>query len=179
MIKCKWLQCEVCIVWSTSLVIIWWKMIQFFLFCFWIFLFGIHFCWKCWLLPSCFHQRTRFYLMKKRERIMICMGIRRLVLDLMLAIHRTMMDILTSQVVVVDQDMVRILSDLVNGRVWGGVEAPSHFRFPLVALVVQAHLVLAWMIFFPTFLAVIQKVGVSLVVLVVQPGLNLGVPQRM
>ena len=44
------------------------------------------------------------------------------------------------QVVVVDQDMVRILSDLVNGRVRVGVEAPSHFRFPLVALVVQAHL---------------------------------------
>ena len=63
---------------------------------------------------------------------------------MMLSIHsRTMMDKFTLQVVVVDQDMVRILSDQKNGRVRVGVEAPSHFRFPLVALVVRAHLVLA------------------------------------
>ena len=39
------------------------------------------------------------------------------------------MDILTSQVVVVDQDMVRILSDLVNGRVRGGSGGSKSFSF--------------------------------------------------
>ncbi|CBI18253.3 unnamed protein product, partial [Vitis vinifera] len=69
-------------------------------------------------------MHMKFYLMKRREKIMICMGMRGAVLDLMLAILGTTGDILTSQVV-----------DQVDGNIWVDREIPSHSHFPLGTVV--------------------------------------------
>ena len=114
------------------------------------------------------------------------MEMRRAVLDLKLAILGIRVDILTLQEV--DQDKTNLPLDQVNGRIWVGREVHVHSPFPLVVpvaqvplvvLVAQDPLVSEWMIFSQTFLEVALKV-VSLVLLVVQPGLNLvpEAPQR-
>ena len=109
------------------------------------------------------------------------MEMRRAVLDLELVLLEIMVDILTSQMV--DQEKTSLPTDQVTGRAWVGREVPSHSPFLLEVPVVQVHLVLVWTTFSQTFLGVNLEVGVSLVVSVVQLGLDqglnlgLGVPQ--
>ena len=116
---------------------------------------------KLCLLFTCF-QHMKFYLMKRREKIMICMGMRGAVLDLMLAILGTTGDILTSQVV-----------DQVDGNIWVDREIPSHSHFPLGTVVVRVHPILISMTFSPIFSGEIRVVLAILVVSVVHPELSL------
>jgi hypothetical protein len=83
----------------------------------------------------------RFYLMKRKGKIMIYMEMRRAILDLMLGILGTRVGILISQMV--DRGKIVIPSDQVTGRIWGTREIPGHFHFPLVVPVLRVHLVLA------------------------------------
>ena len=71
---------------------------------------------------------------------MISMEMRRALLDLILAILDSMVDIPTSQVV--DQGRVVLHSGLVIGKIWVDKEGQNHFHFLLVVQAARAHLVL-------------------------------------
>ena len=72
---------------------------------------------------------------------MICMAMKRAILDFKLVLQGIMVDILTSPTV--DQDTTSLATDQVTGRAWVGREVPSRSPFPLVApVVVQVHSVL-------------------------------------
>lgn len=89
-------------------------------------------------------QHMTFYLMSRRGKIMIFMGTKRAVLDLMGETLETTVDTAISQVV--DQDRVALISSQVDGKIWVGKRVQNHSRFLLVvlALVVvgKAHLAL-------------------------------------
>lgn len=79
--------------------------------------------------------------MKRKGKIMIYMEMRRAILDLMLAILGTRVDILILKVV--DRGKVIFHSGQMNGKTWGDREVPNHSRFHLVVPVLRIHLVLA------------------------------------
>ena len=85
---------------------------------------------------------------------MICMEMRRVTQDLMEVILGIKMDIHTSQVVALEA--VTLPLTPVDGRQWVVKETRRLFPSPLVVTVVlvEVHLVLTLVIYFPTFLVV-------------------------
>ena len=78
--------------------------------------------------------------MKRKGKIMTFMEMRREILDLMLAILGTRVDIVISQMV--GRGKIVTPSGQVTGRIWETREIPAHFHFPLVVPVLRVHLVL-------------------------------------